>query len=110
MNERLAGAFAVCALATAGLLLSHPDGAAGSLADMVTAEAAHQLRDGLVHGGFIVTQCVLIVCFAIASRMLGSDRTAVVVGMVLFCVGAGLLIGSMILDGFVSPALAVRFA
>jgi hypothetical protein len=36
-------------------------------------------------------------------------RVAVVVGLVAFCVGSGGLFASMILDGFVSPALAARF-
>jgi hypothetical protein len=95
MTERngLATAFAVCALTMAALLAGHSTG-----------------NPGVVHGGFIVTQCVLMVCFVIWSRMLGSQRVAVVVGMVMFCVGCGALIGSMLLDGFVSPALEARYA
>lgn len=95
MTQRngLATAFAVCALTMAVLLANH---AAGNPA--------------IVHGGFIVIQCVLMVCFVIWSRMLGSDRVAVVVGMVMFCVGCGALIGSMLLDGFVSTALEMRYS
>jgi hypothetical protein len=95
MTERngLATAFAVCALTMAALLAGHATG-----------------NPAVVHGGFIVLQCVLMVCFVIWSRMLGSQRVAVVVGMVMFCVGCGALIGSMLLDGFVSPALEARYA
>jgi hypothetical protein len=111
MAERngLATVFALCAVAMGALLLTHPAGSAGSFADMVKAEASHQLRDALVHGGFMVTECVLMVGFTIWSRLLGANRVPVVVGMVAFCVGAGALLASMILDGFVSPALAIRF-
>ena len=105
----LAVSFALCGTATAALLVNHPSGAAGTFADTLRAEASHQLADALVHGGFIITLCALMVCFTIWSRMLGSQRVAVVVGMVSFCVGCGTLIASMILDGFVSPALAARF-
>jgi hypothetical protein len=108
-HRGLAAAFAVCAVATATVLANHPGGGGGSFADSLKAEARNQLSDAVVHGGFIVTQCVLIVCFVLWSRLLGSARVAVVVGMVAFCVGCGALIASMILDGFVSPALAVRF-
>ena len=93
--------FALCALVMTTLLVNHPtDG----------AEASHQLRDALVHGGFIVTQCILLIGFTIWSRRSGSSRVPVVVGMVCFCVGSGALMASMLLDGFVSPALALRFA
>jgi hypothetical protein len=77
---------------------------------MAALSAGHSTGNpGVVHGGFIVLQCVLMVCFVIWSRMLGSRRLAVVVGMVMFCVGCGALIGSMLLDGFVSPALEARY-
>jgi acyl-coenzyme A thioesterase PaaI-like protein len=91
------------------LLVNYPSGAAGTFADTLRAEASHQLADALVHGGFIITLCALMVCFTIWSRMLGSQRVAVLIGMVSFCVGCGTLIASMILDGFVTPALAARF-
>jgi len=103
MTERngLAAVFALCAVAMTTLLVNHPaDG----------LEANHQLQDALVHGGFIVTQCILLVGFTIWSRLLGAGRVPVVVGMVSFCVGSGALMASMLLDGFVAPALAVRFA
>jgi hypothetical protein len=105
----LAAAFALCAVATATLLGNHPDGGSGSFADMLQSEARNQLRDAIVHGGFVVTLCVLMVCFVFWSRLLGAARAAVVVGMVAFCVGCGGLIASMLLDGFVAPALAARF-
>jgi hypothetical protein len=93
MTERngLAVAFAVCALTMAALMADHSIG-----------------NPGVVHGAFIVVQCVLMVCFVIGSRMLGPDRVAVIVGMVMICVGCGALIASMLLDGFVSEALRAR--
>jgi hypothetical protein len=108
MRYRLAAAFAFCSLATLTLLAYHPMPAGHALADIIQAEARDQLVDGLVHGGFIATLSVLIVCFALLSRALGMERVAVVAGLVAFCVGCGALMGSMIVDGFVIPAIAVR--
>jgi hypothetical protein len=110
MRYRLAGAFAFCSLATLMLLANHPMAGAHTLADLIEAEARNQFLDGLVHGGFIATLSVLIVCFVFLSRALGMARVPVVAAFVAFCVGCGALMGSMILDGFVIPAIAVRFS
>lgn len=106
----LAAAFALCAFAVLILLASHPKGGARSLADALNEEAHSVVLNGFVHGGFIVALATLIICFVLLSRRLGSMRLPVVIGLTTFCIGGGLLITSMILDGFVIPALAGRFA
>ena len=106
----LGTAFALCALATLTLLANHPSGGTHNLSDFVKEEARNQFIDGLVHGGFIVTQGALSVCFLLLSRRLGSDRVPVVIAIVAFLIGGGALMASMILDGFASPAIAVRLA
>jgi hypothetical protein len=106
----LAAGFALCALATLALLAAHPNGGKGSFADILKDEAQHQYIDRLVHGGFVITLGILVVCFVFLSRYLGSARPSVVVGLTSFCMGAGALMASMVLDGFVTPAIAVRFA
>jgi len=106
----LAAAFALCALASLTLLANHRSGGTGGLAAMIKEEATHRFFDGVVHGGFIVTLDALIICFVFLSRFLGSARVPVVIGLVCFCTGCGALIASMILDGFATPAIAVRFA
>jgi hypothetical protein len=106
----LAAAFTLCALASLTLLANHPSGTTGGLAAFIKEEAAHQLVDGIVHGGFIVTLNALMICFVLLARILGSARVSVVIGLVCFCTGCAALIASMILDGFATPAIAVRFA
>ena len=106
----LAAAFTVCALASLTLLANHPGGNPGSFADLIKDEAAHQVIDGVVHGGFVVTLVALIICFVLLSRLLGLAKSSVVIGLVCFCAGCGALIASMVLDGFATPAIAVRFA
>ena len=106
----LAVAFTGCALASLTLLANHPSGSPGSFADLIKDEAAHQVMDGVVHGGFCITLVALIICFVLLSRFLGLAKTSVVIGLVCYCAGCGALIASMVLDGFATPAIAVRFA
>jgi hypothetical protein len=106
----LAAAFLVCALASLTLLVKHPGGNPGSFADLIKNEAAHQVIDGVVHGGFVITLLALIICFVLLSRLLGLATSSVVIGLVCFCAGCAALIASMMLDGFATPAIAVRFA
>jgi hypothetical protein len=105
----LAAAFTLCALSSLTLLANHPSGSPGSFADLIKDEAAHQVIDGVVHGGFVVTLVALVICFVLLSRFLGLAKTPVVIGLVCFCVGASAIIASMVLDGFATPAIAVRF-
>jgi len=106
----LAAAFLVCALASLTLLANHPGGSPGSFADLIKDEAAHQVIDGVVHGGFVITLVALTICFVFLSRLLGSARTSVIIGLVCFCAGCAALTASMMLDGFATPAIAVRFS
>ncbi len=109
-HRGLAAALALCALATLTLPANHPAPAGHGLPDLISAEARDRLRDALVHGGFIVTLAVLIVCFAFLSRRLGAERVPVVAGFVAYCIGCGALMLSMIVDGFAVPAIATRFS
>jgi hypothetical protein len=105
----LAAALALCSLATLTLLFNHPAAGGHTLVDIMKTEASNRFVDGLVHGGFIATLSVLIVCFVFLSRNAGMDRVTTVVGLVTVSIGTGALMASMILDGFVIPALALRF-
>ena len=106
----LAAALAICGLATLTLLANHPGGGAQSFAEVLKAEARDQAIAGIVHGGFIGTLAALIVCFVLLCRYLGQYRLPVVIGFVAFCIGSGAMMASLIVDGFVVPAVAVRFS
>jgi len=99
----------VCAALTLVLLANHPSGAARTFADIVRDEAANAGRDALVHGGFIGVLAGQLACLAIMTIRLGLDRPLAVAGLVLTAAGAGLLTGSMLLDGLVTPAVARRY-
>jgi hypothetical protein len=105
----LAAGLALCGVATIALLASHPGAGAQSFAELLKGEARDQLAAGVIHGGFIVTLGALLVCFVFLCRYLGQERLPVVLGFVAFCVASGALMFSMLVDGFVTPAIAVRF-
>ena len=98
-----------CAVATVALLANHPGGASHSFADMLRSEAANQVSDAVVHGGFIAVMAVELVCFAGLAVRLGPVRTPVLAAMIFTAAGFLALAGSMIVDGLVTPALAARY-
>ncbi len=76
-----------------------------SLAQLISL----QLMDGVVHGGLIVMLAVLAAGFAVFSRLLGQRRAPVIVAMAAYGVGCFIVVGAMLLDGFVVPQLARQF-
>ena len=105
----LAAALLCCAVVTLALLANHPAGAGHTLIEVIAAEARDRTANATVHTGFVVTLAFLIVCLVSVARLLGSTRPIVLTGLVSFCVGSGMLMLSMILDGLAVPAIAVRF-
>jgi hypothetical protein len=91
------------------LLANHPHGGGQTFVDFIKAESRNQLVDGVVHAGAVLVLSALIVCFVLLSRYLGPGRVAVVAGLTTFCVGCAAMMASMVLDGLVVPAIAVRF-
>lgn len=101
----------LCAVASVALLAGHPGGAGSpALADVLRYEAAHQMSDAVVHGGFVLVLAIELICFAALAVRAGVTRTAVLAAMVLATIGTGLLTASMIVDGLITPALAARYA
>jgi hypothetical protein len=105
----LATALSCCALITLVLLANHPGGGGHTLIEVISSEARDQRADAIVHTGFVVTLAFLIVCLVSVARILGMARPLVSAGLVSFCIGSGLLMLSMILDGLAVPAIAARF-
>ncbi len=111
-RARLAGVgLVVCGVASVALLLGHP-GAGGSpvLADVLRSEAAQRIPDAIVHGGFILVLALELVGFAALAVRAGPGRTLVLGAMLFALIGSGLLAGSMIVDGLITPAVAARYA
>jgi len=96
-------------LAALVLLAFHPGGQAADFAGLLKEEAANRAIDAAVHGGFAVVLAIQLACYAIFAGRLGWAKPIAVTGMVFFAVGAGLQMASLLVDGLMIPALAVRY-
>jgi len=96
----------VTGIATVALLANHPGGDAHTFADVLKDEAANRTMDAIVHGGFVVVLALQAICYATLSARIGRGAIA---GLVFFAFGAAFLSASMVLDGLVTPALAVKY-
>jgi len=104
---RAAGILSIATgIATVALLANHPGGDAHTFADVLKDEAANRTMDAIVHGGFVVVLALQAICYATLSARIGRGAIA---GLVLFAFGAAFLSASMVLDGLVTPALAVKY-
>jgi hypothetical protein len=95
-------------IASIVLLAFHPMDSATTFADVVKSEAMNQARDGVVHGGDIALLAVEMACFAIFSTRLGLNRAMSVAGLSFFAAGAAAFSASLLIDGLVIPAIAVK--
>ena len=108
-SGRFAGLLLIAsAIATVALLANHPGGEARDFAGMLKSEADNQLMNAIVHGGFIVVLTVEMAAYAILSLRLVT-RSAAIVGMTFFAVGALFMMGSLLIDGLAVPAIAARY-
>jgi hypothetical protein len=99
----------VTGIASVALLANHPGGEAHSFADVLKNEAANQMTDAVVHGGFIAILAVQMVVYAMFSARLGFWRTAAMAGFIFFAMGTAFLSASMVLDGLVTPTIAAKY-
>lgn len=99
-----------CAVASVGLLISHPGGSASPvLADVLRAEAAQRIADAIIHGGYVVVLTLELIGFLVLAARVRWQRAPVLAALVFLLVGTGLLAASMIADGLITPAIAVRY-
>jgi hypothetical protein len=99
----------LAAVATCGLLINHPAVTAHTFAEVLKSEAANQVMDGVVHGGFIVVMSIQLVCLSVLSLRIGLLRPPVLSALLFAVLGIGFLGLSMLVDGFVTPAVASRY-
>jgi hypothetical protein len=106
---RAVGLLAI-ATGVAGLVLlaSHPEGNATTFAQVVQNEAADRAINAIVHGSFIGVLALQLVCYAMFTRVLG-QRVSALAAFVFFAMGAAFMCASLLLDGLVTPAIAVRY-
>ena len=111
-SDRLAGVLAIAtALGSIVLLAAHPQDRARDFAELVQGEARNQIQNLIVHGGFAVVLSIQIVCFGfLSSRLEASARFASRAAIAFFAIGVAWMSASLLMDGLVTPAIAVRYA
>jgi len=110
-GERTAGILLLLtAIASLALFAAHPGETATTFAGVLKEEAANRDVAGAVHGGYIAMLVLQIICYAKLSARLDLRRLLPLAGLVFFATGAVFLSASLLLDGLVIPALAVRYA
>jgi hypothetical protein len=102
-------ALAGCATLSLLLLAVHPGGSPQTFAEVLKDEASNQGPDALVHGGFVAVLAIEMVCFAALAARLGAGRVRVLAALVFTAAGSATLAGSMIFDGLLTPAIAVKY-
>lgn len=91
------------------LLCAHPHENVHTFADVVEFEISRRLVNGLVHGGMIVLLVPLLAGHIGLARLIGATQLAVTIAVTAFAGGCIFLAASLVLDGFVTPALALQY-
>jgi hypothetical protein len=93
------------------MLAHHPvAGGAGPVGERLAMIAQLGPVDRLVHAVLIAVVFLLLFGAFELCRSLDAGRSLVAAGMAAYACGCACLVGAMLLDGFVTPDVAMRFA
>lgn len=97
-------------IASIAVLLNHPAEHATDFNSLLKEEAANQMINAIVHGGFMIVLAIQIVCYAVfTGRRMGWAKSLAVAGFTFFAVGAAFQMASLLVDGLMIPAIAQRY-
>jgi len=96
-------------IASIALLLNHPAEQATDFNGLLREEAANQMINAIVHGGFMVVLAIQLVCYAVFTGRAGWAKSLAIAGFTFFAVGAAFQIASLLVDGLMIPAIAQRY-
>jgi len=109
-SRALAAVLGLCAILIVTVLLSHPHEHIQSFAELVDFETRYGAINQIVHGGMMVALVLLMGAHVALAQRVGAGRLTTTIALTALGTGSALMIGSLVLDGFVTPALAARFA
>jgi hypothetical protein len=107
-RRRLSALFAASGLTLLVLLLVHPHEQMHGFSDLVAFEISHRLIDAFVHGGAIALFVLLLAGHVALARIINSASLPVTLAVTAFGAGCVFMTASLVLDGFVTPALALE--
>jgi hypothetical protein len=91
------------------LLFAHPHEAVHTFADVVDFEIRHRRVNEIVHGSTIALLGLLLVAHIAATRQVDKGNLLLTAAATAFGGGCVLMTASLVLDGFVTPALAAQY-
>ena len=103
-------AIALCALVTIFAIAHHPTVSARAPAEALTAMVRLATVDRVVHGALIAIMSVLLFSFTVFSLRRGLHRGTSVAALIAYGAGIAAVIGAALIDGFLTPAIAERYA
>jgi hypothetical protein len=103
-------AIACCALVTIVAIAHHPTVSARAPAEAMRQMVQVATADRVVHGVLIAIMGALLYGFAIFSLRRGLHRQTTVPALIAFTAGIVAVIGAALIDGFLTPAIAERYA
>lgn len=108
-RRRLSALFAASGVTLMVLLSVHPHEQLHAFSDVVAFEISHRLINALVHGGAIALFLVLLAGHVALARVINSASLSVTLAVTAFGAGCVFMMASLVLDGFVTPALALQY-
>jgi hypothetical protein len=107
----LAATFGICAALILGLLLAHPHPhePLHTFSDIVDFEISHQTVDWIVHGSMIAILIILLAAHILLLRLMSRLDLVATLAVATFGLACALMTASLVLDGFVTPMLAVQY-
>jgi hypothetical protein len=107
----LAATFGICAALILGLLLAHPHPhePLHTFSDIVDFEISQQTVDRIVHGGMIAILIILLAAHILLLRLMPRIDLLATLAVATFGLACALMTASLVLDGLVTPMLAVQY-
>jgi hypothetical protein len=103
-------AIACCAVVTIFAVAHHPTVSARAPAEAMAAMVRVATPDRIVHGVLIAIMAVLLFGFSVFSLRRGLHRATSIAGLIAYAAGVIALTGAGLIDGFLVPAIAERYA
>jgi len=108
-HQPLAALFGGGAVLMLTLLLAHPHESLHSFAEVVDFEIVHRAANTAVHGCILGVLILLLAAHVSLARLVVPLKWLVTIAVIAFGFACVLLTASLVLDGFVTPTLAIQF-
>jgi hypothetical protein len=100
----------IATVLTIALVAHHPVAAGQDHSEILNDIVRQASMDRLVHGGLIAIVGALLFGFSLFASCLDASRPLIRLGLIAYTAGCAGLVGAAVIDGFITPDIATRFA